>query len=309
MAQRVLKDPFKKVHEMIQGLIEDLLQEENKEAEKKSFCDTETNRSKKDRDFRKVEIEKLDALLESLEAKKDELSQAIDDFDKGIAEGKSDLEKATDERDDNNKMNMETLETAKGGHEAIKEALHILRSFYKEAAKAKPALLQRKEPTASGENYAGNQEEGGNIIEVLEDVRDNFRRTISETENDEKEAAAEFVKFKATTLSNIESKKLGKKLSEQDLEKTKNKIESKTDDKKSAKKMMEIAEAEIEDLKPECDDLQKTYEERKVKRREEVSALMLAQCFLDPARKEGECTKENIEKERRVDKKEGLKEE
>ena len=46
------------------------------------------------------------------------------------------LKETTKERLDEKKANMDTLKTAKEGLEAVNEAILILRSFYKQAAKA-----------------------------------------------------------------------------------------------------------------------------------------------------------------------------
>merc|ERR1719171_421713 len=69
-AMKLGPDPFKKVKELIQKLIERLLREMAAEAGHKGYCDTELGKAIKQRDFRHAETQKLSNELEELEVKK-----------------------------------------------------------------------------------------------------------------------------------------------------------------------------------------------------------------------------------------------
>merc|ERR1711939_360348 len=77
LSEQVMKDPFAKVKELIQNLIQRLLKEATAEAEKKGFCDKELGVAKQERDGKFSECAKLDAAVGQLEAKKDELEDEI----------------------------------------------------------------------------------------------------------------------------------------------------------------------------------------------------------------------------------------
>merc|ERR1719160_2222210 len=78
LAMKVAADPFAKVKELIQGLVERLVKEAEEESSKKGFCDTELGKSKRDRDYRLMDVDKISVELKGLEAKRDTLEQEID---------------------------------------------------------------------------------------------------------------------------------------------------------------------------------------------------------------------------------------
>merc|ERR1719203_1901475 len=141
LAMHLTNDPFTKVKRLIQDLIERLLAESTAEATKKGFCDEELGKAKKDRDYRLQDANSLNNDLEQLEIKQDELEEEIKTLTADIDLLKKTLANATAERKQEHEDNMHTIEVAEEGLKAVNEATDILRSFYKQAAKAK-ALLQ-----------------------------------------------------------------------------------------------------------------------------------------------------------------------
>merc|ERR1719171_3335231 len=91
-------DPFKKVKELIQKLIERLLQEMAAEAGHKGFCDTELGKARTTRDFEHEKTQKLSADIEMLEVKKEQLEEAIDTLGKELEDLNSALGKSTKQR-------------------------------------------------------------------------------------------------------------------------------------------------------------------------------------------------------------------
>jgi len=286
-------DPFKKVKGLIQKLIERLLAESKNEATKKGFCDTELGKARKDRDFRFEEANDLSADLAGLEAKRDELKQEIKLLTDQIGQEQVALKEATKDRKEEKDTNIETLKTAKDGHAAVSQALLVLRSFYKQAAKA--AFVQASpvdEDTAgagfSG-SYQGNQSGSQAVLGLLETIQSDFDRTIRTTEADEEAAHRDFVDFNMHAKSSIASKTTKKGLDEQDLETTLTGLKTKTDDLKTAMNLLDSALRELEDLKPTCIDTGMSYSERVKKREEEMDALKKALCILDEQNVEKEC--------------------
>merc|ERR1719161_1543963 len=105
--------------------------------------------------------------------------------------------KATERRGSPQLPRVGDIEKAKEGLAAVKEAILILKAFYKQAAKAE-VLLQYSpvEGDASGPGfegaYKGKQEKATGIIGILEVIKSDFERTIKKTTAEEKAQAAEY---------------------------------------------------------------------------------------------------------------------
>merc|ERR1719378_847033 len=100
-------------------------------------------------------IIETNAELSKLEANKDELTADIADLTAGISDLNDALTKTTKERTAEKAENMDTLDKAKEGLAATKDAYDVLATFYKNAAKAKVSLLQLK--ASSSQPNKGNQ--------------------------------------------------------------------------------------------------------------------------------------------------------
>jgi hypothetical protein len=294
LAERVAADPFSKVKTLIQQLIERLLNEATQEATKKGFCDTELGKAKQDRDFRWGDVQKLSAELSTLAAKQDELAQAIADAGESANSTSTELAAATSERSASKEINMDTIAKAKEGLAAVTEAISILKTFYKQAAKETVFLqaspVEEDDPGAGFEGvYAGQQESSAGILGLLETIRSDFERTARVTASEEKKAAEDFVDFDRASKASISEQLKGKELNEQELESTANAIVQTKTDIASTQSMLDSAFKAIEDLKPMCIDNVMTFAERTQKREEEIAALKTALCYLDPNQVETEC--------------------
>jgi len=295
IASKVASDPFSKVKGLIQKLVERLIAESTAEATKKGFCDTELGKAKHDRDYRWTDSGKITAEVSTLHAKEDSLAEAVTTLSEALTTTTAELREAGDLRTAQKDENLQAVKDARQGLEAITEAIGILKTFYKQSAKAS-ALLQaspvdedEKDAGFSGA-YKGNQESSKGIIGLLEVIKSDFERTKSTTESQEKKSAAEFVEFDRMSKADISSKETGIELNKQDLETTKINIEQKTRDLEGIQGLLDSALKTIEDLKPTCIDTGMSFEERVAKREAEIEALKKALCLLDPEGKEADCS-------------------
>merc|ERR1719375_721242 len=250
LAARAAADPFIKVKKLIQQLIERLLREAEAEATKKGFCDTELGKAESNRDYRWADVKRLSAELAGLEVKEDTLTSEIGELGDGMTELAEGLSTATKLREDDKVMNAETLKKAKEGLEALKEAIAILKAFYKKAAKGKVFLeASPVDEDTSGPGfkgaYKGAQESSNAIIGLLEVIKSDFERTIKKTEAAEAQAHAEFVDFDRASKSDYSGKNMTKTLNEQDLVTTKTTIEEKM---KDLKMNMDLLDGALQEL-------------------------------------------------------------
>jgi hypothetical protein len=294
LAARAAADPFKKVKNLIQKLIERLLAESRNEATKKGFCDTEVGKAEKDRDFRFEEAKALNVDLKGLEVKEEALEAEIKQLTEELEVVEKSLKDANAERLAEKEENLATIKTGKEGLEAVTEALLVLRSFYKQAAKAAFVQASPVDEDTSGPGfsgaYKGQRTSKNAVVALLETIQSDFERTIRTTEADEEAAVRHHVEFVQAAESSIGSKTTKKELDEQDLKTTKTAIKTKTEDLKTAIGLLDTALKELEELKPTCIDTGMSYEERVQKREDEMAALKKALCILDEEGVEPECS-------------------
>mmetsp|Transcript_42730 Transcript_42730/g.91669 ORF Transcript_42730/g.91669 Transcript_42730/m.91669 type:complete len:709 (-) Transcript_42730:102-2228(-) len=288
MGDSLVADPFLKVKNLIQALVERLLAESTAEATKQGFCNTQLSKAEEARDFRMADTKKLDVEIQGLETKLQELGAEMEMLTGAIEKLNDDLKEATEQRDVEHDENLETIKLSKEGYEAVVQALKILKVFYKQAAKA-TVLAQVKaspvdEDTAGAGfkgAYTGSQEKSKGIIGLLEVIKSDFERTDRTTEAAEKKAHASFVEFDRTSKSDISGKETKKALDTEDAKTAAANLAQKTEDLKTAQGLLDSALKTIEDLKPTCIDFGMSYEERVAKREEEIAALKSALCILD----------------------------
>jgi len=294
LAMRVQADPFIKVKKLIQDLIERLVTEAAEEATKKGWCDTELGKATHTRDSNMDTIMELNAELEGLEATKAKLEEEIATLTTEIADLNDSLTKETKMRADEKAENMDTLDKAKAGLAATKDAYDVLTTFYKKSAKGKVSLIQASpvdadSPASPSGAYKGGQQKAGGILAMLDVIISDFERTIKVTTKAEKASHREFVEFERTSKTSIASKETGKSQAESDLKSTDSKIAEGMDDLDKHQNMLDDVLKELEDLKPACVDTGMSYADRVQKRKDEIDALKKALCELDPEKVEDEC--------------------
>merc|ERR1719235_1682463 len=227
-AMKLGPDPFKKVKKLIQALIERLLQEMAAEAGHKGMCDTELGKAKSERDFRHADTENLSAELAELEVKKEQLEEKIKELTGELKDLDENLKDATEDRGTEKEENSGTVKASAEGLEAIKEAIAILKDFYKGAAKN--TVLIQVSPIdeeggvgAGGQAqgaYKGKQTAGQGIIAILEVIKSDFERSIKQTSEADAAAHREFIQFDRQSKGSISTKETALKQSHADLKET-----------------------------------------------------------------------------------------
>merc|ERR550514_2103326 len=220
----------------------------------------------------------LNAEISGNEAKKDSLTDDIATLTTEIAELNDALTKTTKERTDEKAENTDTLDKAKEGLAAVKDAYDVLASFYKGAGKAKVSLVQVKaSPVAEdapgsgqGGAYKGNQAKGGGILAMLEVIISDFERTVKVTTKAEKTAHKEFTKFERTTKASIASKETTKTNDEFALKETDALIVENMDNLEKTQTLLDDTLKTLEELTASCVDTGMSYEDRVQKRKDDT---------------------------------------
>merc|ERR1719353_1644018 len=254
MAMKLAADPFAKVKTLIQQLIERLVREKTDEATQKGWCDTELAKAEHDRWYRHTDTESLSSNIGVLEARKASLETKAVELTQALKD-------ASDIRLDEKKDNKDTLTAASEGLDALKQAITVLKDFYRKSSRAKTSLLQTEaspvDQDGIGEHlgaYKGNQAQAEGILGMLATIQNDFEKTIKETTAAENQAHRDFVKFSRESKASISSQTRGLEQTENDLAKTNADLVSDLNSLKDNQKLLDSSLKTLETLRPACID-------------------------------------------------------
>jgi len=290
LASQIAKDPFAKIKTLIQELIERLLQEANNESNQKGWCDKATADATQKRDYAAEEVRSLNSEMAKLEAVRDQLKEELDVLAKEIKDIQDAQKKAQLERDLESAQNTATVEEAHEGLDALNMCIDLLDKFYKTMGKEEVDLsLAQKGPEDdapdagfdNGEAYLGGQSESGGILAMLDVMKSDFERTISETEKAEEQAKQDHLEFMTESGMSLATKEAAEKAKKEQLDDTEQTLSTAEDNLGSQTNILKESITELLDLKPVCIDTGMSYAERVSRREDEIASLNKAMCILE----------------------------
>jgi len=288
VAATVGADPFGKIKTLIEELIGRLNQEAADEATHKGWCDSSIGKASSTRDDKAEAIAMLNAQLDNHQTLKAKLEDEIATLASQISDLEDVKAKFTKAREDEKAENENTIKEAEDGLDGISDAIKVLEDFYGEAAKGgeAPSLIQKDDPTDSGDNdlkgdYKGDQSAATGILGMMDVIKSDMERTITETTNEEDKAKRDFNDLSRTTEISLETKGSAKTDKEALLGETKDKIRNEIEDMEGNQDLLDKALQELMELQPACIDTAMSYEERVAKREQEIESLKQALCILD----------------------------
>jgi hypothetical protein len=298
LAMKLAADPFAKVKELIQQLIERINAEALNEANQKGWCDKEIANAKHDAAYRLQDTKTLSASLLQLQAQKANLEEVITETTAELAKLNKALNDATKLRGEEKAENKQTLTAAREGKAALDNAIEVLQTFYRKSSRARADLLQevmdeaaekkagslKQSPVeadmaAAGHGgihkgaYKGNQAAAGGILGMLATIASDFERTIKATTDEEETSRADFAAFSKETSASIKSNEQGLKNAEGDLEIASSDIVQSLSDLRENQVLLDNSVKQLEMLRPACIDTGMTWEQRKEAREREIQAL------------------------------------
>merc|ERR1719198_391596 len=216
LASQIQADPFAKVKKLIQDLIERMLAEAADEANQKGWCDKAMSDAEQKRDYAVNEVAELNGQMAELEGVIGKLTEELEVLEQEIADLKAQRDKATKLRAAEKAENAATVAEAEAGLEAVNMAIDILAKFYKTAAKATVTAELQQGPADDApdagfeafEAYKGSQGSATGILGMLEVIKSDFERTISETQKAEAQAEADYMDFMTETGKSLAEKEV-----------------------------------------------------------------------------------------------------
>uniref|UniRef100_A0A7S3HS90 Uncharacterized protein n=1 Tax=Spumella elongata TaxID=89044 RepID=A0A7S3HS90_9STRA len=239
------------------------------------------------REYAAEEVTSLNGELASLEALRKQLTLELDDLAKAIKEIQDAQAEAIKLRGEEKTEHEAIVKEAQEGLDALNMVIDILDKFYKTAAKAEVALVQNKPdedvPDAGFDNseaYTGAQGDAGGVMGMLEVMKSDFTRTVTETEAAEKQAEQDHLEFMTQSGMSLAEKEAAQKEKTRQLTDANSKFDEGKENLDAEMKKMKTAISELMELRPTCIDTGMSYEDRVARREEELAALQKALCIL-----------------------------
>jgi len=290
LANQIADDPFAKVKQLIQELLERLLQEAAEQGNQKGWCDKSLKAASQKRDYAAAAIRTLNGKMAKLEAEIDQLTEELEEVAAAIADLNKRRTEAQADRDADHTENTATITTAEEGQKAVENAIEILERFYKTAAVEQTvSMAQRQAPMEDapdsgfdgGEQYVGAQGAAGGIISMLKVIQGDFARTIKETRKAEAQAEKDHFEFMTETSKSLAEKDEAHKDAMSLFNDASAKHQAASDSLDAESSLLQTSIAELLELQPVCIDTGMTYADRVANRREEIAALKEALSILD----------------------------
>eukprot|EP00440_Ansanella_granifera_P023038 gb/GFBE01025018.1/.p1 GENE.gb/GFBE01025018.1/~~gb/GFBE01025018.1/.p1 ORF type:complete len:723 (+),score=274.27 gb/GFBE01025018.1/:1-2169(+) len=286
-------DPLAKVKDTISGLIADMESKAGEASDHKEFCDKNVAKQEEARDAASTEVTRLNIALASGEATRDQLAEEIDTLSTQLKELSTAKTEAETLRADEAAEAKKTVTEATEGKEAVEKALGVLTTYYDEA-KAKQTKSKAKLPTAQNATGAAEDApdagfddskaytgggESSTVLGLLEVIKSDFNRTITDTTADEAKADSEHQEFLKDTTAAVTEKETAKGEKESEKVSTESQISTDVTSLESQASMLKGALNELAQLAKSCNAVGNS-EMRIAKRAEEMDALKEAIDYL-----------------------------
>lgn len=284
LATRVRIDAFNKVVKSIENMIEVLKKEQRDEMKHKDFCVDALNQNHLDTQTKSHVKADTTAKINDLEGVIKELTADIDSLNNQIAEMRTQMKKAGEDREEANKDFQLTVRDQRQTKQLLTAALKILEGFYEKKA---AAMMQQDQPAGPApppgfKPYQKNRASGG-VMGMIQKIIDDAKAMEAEAiqaEIDEQKAYEGLVK---NTNAAVKAKQ------QEVVDKTDLRSGAEVDNVQ-AKEDLEAVTVELEQLANEerelhhsCDFLLKNFETREIARTEEQEALEEAVAILKGA--------------------------
>jgi len=306
LAEKVAADPFAKVKKLIDAMITRLLEEAHADADHEGFCDTEIGKSKVTRAKLSEDIDALNAAIEEGKSTIMSLTEEVATLSKEVADLDAAMVEATKMRTSEKAKNKVTVEDSSAAVKAVSAATAVLKKFYEGASQATAMVQTEAEQDRPimgsdewdalanpnfkgtvdkghkagmqtfGKTYAGQQDEAGGVLAMLEVISADFNNVIADTKAAEAQSQTAYEDFMAESKKNKAMKEKKIDMDNADKAAAETKLQDDTKDYKGTQDELLAADRYYEKLVPQCFDKGMTFEERTKAREAEIASLKQA---------------------------------
>jgi len=286
LAAHVRLDAFTKVKAAIDDMIAALLKEKADEVKHKDFCTGGLNDNARAQELKARDIDDLEAEIATLTSTIDELTKSIATLEAEIAEMQTQLKRAGEDRELENKDFQATVADQRETQKLLTSALNVLKAVY--AKKFLQVHAEKKQEPAGPPPPPGfssyKKQSSGGVMGMLEQIIADTKTLEAEAIKAESDAQKAYEAFVKDTNASVEEKTrdITNKSSEKaEAEQDKTSAEEAKDAAMNEQQMNKNEEA---DLHKSCDFTLKNFDIRQAARDQEVEALRQAKAILSGAK-------------------------
>jgi len=252
--------------------------------------------AKQKRDYAAKEIRALNGKMAELEALLGRLREELIVLVQEIDQLNTERAEAVQIRNAEKAQNADTVREAHMGLTALDMAMDTLSQFYGTVAKESVSIsFAQRGPAAdapqttfeAGEAYKGAQSEAGGILGMMEVMKSDFDRTITETERAEAQAEQDHLMYMTQSGASIAEKQEAEAARRRQKAAAEDRYTVADDSMQAETVKLETAIRELLELKPVCIDTGMSYADRVARREDEIAALKKGLCILGAYEKYG----------------------
>lgn len=286
LAEQATADPFVKVRELVQSLINRLEQQTKQEQTHKQMCDKQMKENAANIKEFSTKVKKLTAEIEVLNSDISEGKKSKERLTKELKEMRADLAQATTLRAQEKQDNELTIKEGIAAEAALDQALSVLSKYYN-----KGALMQTKQVTAKSSQapqfaagaYESSAPDG--VLGLLEVIKSQTSQMVRETQSAEEKAKEAHEAFATETETSIAQKDGALKHTEVTLAETHENLvdaDAALNGEDGAKRQLALYEKQLaEVITPMCIAKGQSFEEKSAKRDAEIQSLTEALAILE----------------------------
>lgn len=287
---------FDKVIKKIDEIIQTLKDEEAEDIKQRDWCKDEYQENSEEKAELKWKIKNNEAMIVKLTKIIDGLVEQIEACVKEIEATKEQIKQMEDERKDEHEEFQNAKSDDEKAIELLEKTKEVLSSYYEKnkidigPVQGSSKLLQQQgpefeiskdqAPDATFSDKGSRKNQGKGIISIITMIIEDLEAEIKNGIKDEVSAQAEFEKnvdAAKKLIADLEEKKSNL---EDDKAETESKRDDESEDKKSNEKNLENNEEYLKSIKPDCDWMLNSFEERREKRKAEMNGLVQAKEYL-----------------------------